>query len=139
MAPSIKSKISRLLANKDVVSLEAKLAHGLPSDLGPILSERPIKDLSAAVFSSLEHDAKHKFLKTLTQMVKKRASWLVATTVGVALVGIVLWGSLMGSMPPLVLKWLGFDPVTSSAPFVATLVEVTGLTIYFTVALVIML
>lgn len=64
---------------------------------------------------------------------------LVATTVGSALVGIVLWGSLMGSMLPLILKRLGFDPATSSAPFVATLVDVTGLIIYFTVALVIML
>jgi magnesium transporter len=63
----------------------------------------------------------------------------VATTVGAALVGIVLWGSLMGSMLPLILKRLGFDPATSSAPFVATLVDVTGLIIYFTVALVIML
>ncbi len=59
---------------------------------------------------------------------------LVATTVGIALVGIVLWGSLMGSMLPLGLKKLGFDPATSSAPFVATLVDVTGLIIYFTVA-----
>jgi magnesium transporter len=64
---------------------------------------------------------------------------LVATTVGAALVGIVLWGSLMGSMLPLILKRLGFDPATSSAPFVATLVDVTGLIIYFTVALFIML
>ena len=63
----------------------------------------------------------------------------VATTVGLALVGIVLWGSLMGSMLPLILKRLGFDPATSSAPFVATLVDVTGLIIYFTVALFIML
>ncbi len=63
----------------------------------------------------------------------------VATTVGCALVGIVLWGSLMGSMLPLILKRLGFDPATSSAPFVATLVDVTGLIIYFTVALFIML
>jgi magnesium transporter len=59
---------------------------------------------------------------------------LVAATVGASLVGIVLWGSLMGSMLPLVLKKLGFDPATSSAPFVATLVDVTGLIIYFTVA-----
>lgn len=59
---------------------------------------------------------------------------LVALTVGVSLVGIVLWGSLMGSMLPLVLKRLGFDPATSSAPFVATLVDVTGLVIYFSVA-----
>jgi magnesium transporter len=63
--------------------------------------------------------------------------WLqVALTVGVALVGIVLWGSLAGSMLPLLLKKLGLDPATSSAPFVATLVDVTGLIIYFTVALV---
>ena len=64
---------------------------------------------------------------------------LVATTVGTALIGIVLWGSLMGSMLPLILKRLGFDPATSSAPFVATLVDVTGLIIYFSVALAIML
>ncbi len=63
---------------------------------------------------------------------------LVAATVGVALVGIVLWGSLMGSMLPLVLKRLGFDPATSSAPFVATLVDVTGLIIYFSVAFVVL-
>ncbi|MBS0663856.1 MAG: magnesium transporter [Verrucomicrobia bacterium] len=63
---------------------------------------------------------------------------LVASTVGVALIGIVLWGSLMGSMLPLLLKRLGFDPATSSAPFVATLVDVTGLIIYFTVAYLIM-
>jgi magnesium transporter len=63
--------------------------------------------------------------------------WLrVATTVGVSLVGIVLWGSLTGSMLPLLLKRLGFDPATSSAPFVATLVDVTGLVIYFSVAYV---
>ena len=63
---------------------------------------------------------------------------LVAFTVGVALVGIVLWGSLAGSMLPLILKRLGLDPATSSAPFVATLVDVTGLIIYFSVALVIL-
>ena len=63
--------------------------------------------------------------------------WLmVAFTVAVALVGIVLWGSLAGSMLPLLLKKLGLDPATSSAPFVATLVDVTGLIIYFSVALV---
>jgi len=63
---------------------------------------------------------------------------LVATTVGVSLTGVVLWGSLMGSMLPLVLKRLGLDPATSSAPFVATLVDVTGLIIYFSVAFLIM-
>jgi magnesium transporter len=63
---------------------------------------------------------------------------LVAATVSTALVGIVLWGSLMGSMLPLIIKRAGFDPATSSAPFIATLVDVTGLIIYFSVALLIM-
>jgi magnesium transporter len=63
---------------------------------------------------------------------------LVAITVAVALIGIVLWGTLIGSLLPLLLRRLGFDPATSSAPFVATLVDVTGLVIYFTVALVIL-
>lgn len=62
----------------------------------------------------------------------------VAFTVGTALVGVVLFGSLTGSMLPFVLRRLGFDPASASAPFVATLVDVTGLIIYFTVALVIL-
>ena len=63
---------------------------------------------------------------------------LVAFTVGFSLVGVVLWGSLAGSMLPLLLKKLGADPATSSAPFVATLVDVTGLVIYFSIAILIM-
>jgi magnesium transporter len=63
---------------------------------------------------------------------------LVAVTVGVALVGVVLWGTLSGSMLPFVLRRFGADPATSSAPFVATLVDVTGLVIYFSIALLIM-
>jgi magnesium transporter len=63
---------------------------------------------------------------------------LVAFTVGLALIGIVLWGTLAGSMLPFVLRRLGFDPATSSSPFVATLVEVTGLVIYFSVAVVVL-
>lgn len=59
---------------------------------------------------------------------------LVGTTVSISLVGIVLWGSLIGSMLPFILKKLGADPATSSAPFVATIVDVTGLIIYLTVA-----
>jgi magnesium transporter len=47
---------------------------------------------------------------------------------------VVLWGTLSGSMLPLILRRLGFDPASASAPFVATLVDVTGLVIYFTVA-----
>src|SRR5499433_3594735 len=63
---------------------------------------------------------------------------LVALTVGLALIGIVLWGTLSGSMLPFALRRLGFDPATSSAPFVATLVDVTGLVIYFSVAMLIL-
>ncbi|HEY2799389.1 MAG TPA: magnesium transporter [Chthoniobacterales bacterium] len=63
---------------------------------------------------------------------------LVALTVGVALIGVVLWGSLSGSMLPFILRGLGADPATSSAPFVATLVDVTGLVIYFSLALLIL-
>jgi magnesium transporter len=63
---------------------------------------------------------------------------LVAMTVGFALVGVVLWGSLSGSMLPFILRRVGADPATSSAPFVATLVDVTGLMIYFSIALLIM-
>ena len=59
---------------------------------------------------------------------------LVAATVGAALIGIVTFGSLTGSMLPFLLQRLGFDPATASAPFVATLVDVTGLVIYFSVA-----
>jgi len=59
---------------------------------------------------------------------------LVAATVALSLVGVVLWGSIVGSMLPFLLRRLGFDPAASSAPFVATLVDVTGIVIYFTVA-----
>ena len=60
--------------------------------------------------------------------------FLVAATVGLALVGVVTFGSLSGAMLPFVLQGLRFDPASASAPFVATLVDVTGLSIYFTVA-----
>jgi magnesium transporter len=63
---------------------------------------------------------------------------LIATTVGAALVGIVTFGSLVGSMLPFILQKTGFDPASASAPFVATLVDVTGLVIYFSIALVIL-
>jgi magnesium transporter len=63
---------------------------------------------------------------------------LCGLTVGLSLVGVVTWGTLSGAMLPFVLKRLGFDPATSSAPFVATLVDVTGLMIYFTVAMIVL-
>jgi magnesium transporter len=60
--------------------------------------------------------------------------FLVALTVAFSLIGVVLWGAVAGSVLPFVLRGLGFDPASASAPFVATLVDVTGLVIYFTVA-----
>ena len=62
--------------------------------------------------------------------------FLVALTVGVSLIGVVMWGALTGSALPFLLRRLGFDPAVSSTPFVATLVDVTGLVIYFSIALV---
>jgi magnesium transporter len=63
---------------------------------------------------------------------------LIAITVAISLVGVVLWGTLTGSLLPLLMRRLGFDPAASSAPFVATLVDVTGLVIYFTVATIVL-
>lgn len=65
-------------------------------------------------------------------------SVLIAITVGFSLIGVVLWGTITGSMLPIFLKKLGADPATSSAPFVATLVDVTGLLIYFSLAFLLM-
>lgn len=63
------------------------------------------------------------------------AHWAaLGITVAITLLGVVLWGTLSGSMLPMLLKRLGADPAVSSAPFVATLVDVTGLIIYFSVA-----
>jgi magnesium transporter len=64
--------------------------------------------------------------------------FLVALTVAISLVGVVLWGSLSGSMLPFLLRRCKVDPANSSAPFVATLVDVTGLIIYFTIAMIIL-
>jgi magnesium transporter len=63
---------------------------------------------------------------------------LIAFTVWASLIGVVLFGSLAGSMLPFIMRGLGFDPAASSAPFVATLVDVTGLIIYFTIANIIL-
>lgn len=61
-------------------------------------------------------------------------TFLIGLTVGASLVGVVLWGTLIGSMFPIFLKKVGADPAVSSAPFVATLIDVTGLIIYFSFA-----
>ena len=62
----------------------------------------------------------------------------IAFTIGLSIMGVVLWGTLIGSMLPLILKRLGADPAASSTPFVATLVDVTGLIIYFSVAILVL-
>ncbi len=63
---------------------------------------------------------------------------LLAATVFISLIGVVLWGSVTGSVLPLILRRIGFDPASASTPFVATLVDVTGLVIYFSVASVLL-
>jgi magnesium transporter len=63
---------------------------------------------------------------------------LIAYTIGIAVVGVVLWGTIVGSMLPFILKRLRLDPATSSAPFVATLVDVVGVFIYLMVAMVLL-
>ncbi len=73
-----------------------------------------------------------------TQQIYGEHYALVGATVAVSLVGVVLWGSVSGSMLPFMLRRLGFDPASASAPFVATLVDVVGLIIYFTVGGVIL-
>lgn len=65
--------------------------------------------------------------------------WMrIATTVSLSLIGVVTWGTLAGSMLPLLLRRAGFDPAAASAPFVATLVDVTGLIIYFSIAAIVL-
>ena len=99
--------------------------------LGAILGA--IGALRVALWSSIGHRYFHR------DLYGDSAHWpLVAMTVGFALVGVVLWGSIAGSMLPFLLRRVGADPATSSAPFVATLVDVTGLIIYFSIALLIM-
>ncbi|HWN71176.1 MAG TPA: magnesium transporter, partial [Haliangium sp.] len=62
----------------------------------------------------------------------------LAFTVGTAVVGIVIWGTLIGSLLPIVLQRLGLDPATSSSPLVATLMDISGLSIYFVVAVLVL-
>jgi magnesium transporter len=65
--------------------------------------------------------------------------WMwIAAVVALSLIFVVLWGTLSGSMIPILLKRIGLDPATASAPFVATLVDVTGLIIYFSIAVIVL-
>jgi magnesium transporter len=54
--------------------------------------------------------------------------------VSLAVIAICVWGTVVGSMLPLMFRWLGFDPAVASSPFVAIFVDVTGILIYFTIA-----
>ena len=63
---------------------------------------------------------------------------MIGLTLGITLTFVVMWGCMCGSLLPLLLKRLGFDPAVSSAPFVATLVDVTGLVIYFSISIVLL-
>jgi magnesium transporter len=63
---------------------------------------------------------------------------LIGFTVFLSLIGVVLWGTISGALLPMILRRLGFDPATASTPFVATMVDVTGLVIYFNIALVVL-
>jgi magnesium transporter len=62
----------------------------------------------------------------------------IAATVSLSLIGIVMWGTISGSMLPFILRRLGLDPASASAPFVATLVDVSGIVIYFSVASIVL-
>ena len=64
--------------------------------------------------------------------------FLIGITISISIIGIVLWGTLSGSMLPFILKRLGADPATSSTPLVTTIVDIVGLIIYFTVAIIIL-
>ena len=65
-------------------------------------------------------------------------SFVIALTVGVSLIGVVLFGAIARSMPPFILRRRNLDPARASAPFAATLVDVTGLVTYFTAASIIL-
>lgn len=78
------------------------------------------------------------WLLALTPMVETLHLWPLSVTVGIAVFAIVIWGSLIGSMFPLILDRIGMDPAASSSPLVATLMDVSGLTIYFGVAMVLL-
>ena len=108
---------------REAVKLDAPVT--LPA--GTILEKRSAIPPNANVPANLigEHEEKTAYGKY----------WgLIGATVLFSLIGVIMWGTLAGSMLPFILRRLGFDPATSSAPFVATLVDVTGLIIYFTVA-----
>ncbi len=116
------AEIDRLIQANDLIRLRDTLAAFRPPEIAEALVElRPERQVIA--FRVLPRDT---------------GTAVVAIAVALSLVAIVLWGTLVGSILPLVLRRLGFDPATSSAPFAATRVDVTGLVIYFTVGLVVL-
>ena len=75
----------------------------------------------------------------LFSVARRQRAVVVLVAVIVLMVGVVLWGTLSGSLLPFALRRVGFDPASASAPFVATLVDVTGLIIYFTIAIALLM
>ena len=96
------------------------------------------KGMTVPVETVLPADVKTNIRSADAPTAYGRHWFLIGVTVFFALIGVIMWGSLAGSMLPFILRSLGFDPATSSAPFVATLVDVTGLIIYFCVAKVVL-
>ena len=76
---------------------------------------------------------------TPTDLLSGESRWMLGLVVGVAVTGICLWGTIVGSILPMIFKRMGFDPGYASTPFVATLVDVTGIVIYFTTAKLLLL
>jgi magnesium transporter len=147
-------KVAPMADREDVARLLSKynlLAVPVVDEHGHLLGTITVDDVIDAVVKEQTEDL-HKMggLEALDEPYSQIAfgtmirydygpSWpLVALTVGAALVGVVTFGSLAGAMLPFILRRLDFDPASASAPFVATLVDVTGLIIYFGVALLIL-
>jgi Mg/Co/Ni transporter MgtE len=122
-----------------------------PDDAADVVQAAALEDRDGLL--ALLDEATRREVKTLTAYAEDEAgglarifAWeglfgaygdhwlLLGLTVALSLLGVVLWGTLAGSMLPLVLDRLGLDPASASAPFVATVVDVTGLVIYFSVA-----
>lgn len=106
-------------------------------DWWKVMRREVLSGLTLGVILGLIGFMRIELWSTFSQIYGDHAT-LIGFTVALTLIGIVLWGTLAGSMLPLVLRRLGLDPATSSAPFVATLVDVTGLIIYFGVASIIL-
>jgi Mg/Co/Ni transporter MgtE len=128
-------EIRSLIGARDFAGLRELFSDWPPADVAEVIVDMPQDErviifrvlpaaLAADVFEYLDVEAQQELLRSMAREQ--------------VVVGVVLWGTLSGSMLPFLLRRVGADPATSSAPFVATLVDVTGLVIYFSIALIIM-